>query len=132
MRGGAGACAGARSPRWCVPEDIGFFEILGQHGPTHRFDHPHVGGAISNARDAKDIPRKKRYEAVSCACNRHVACPSRPGAGVPTRGVGGRGVEGRGGGAGVVYLSLGPWGAIVMGVRRVGCDGVVGRAGRRE
>ena len=53
-----------------VLEDIGFFVMLGKHGPTMRYDHSFVGGAISNAEDAKNIPRKNRYKA---ACHVHVA-----------------------------------------------------------
>ena len=52
-----------------VPEDIGFFQMLGKHGQTMRFEHPLVGGAISNAENAKDIKRRDRYEA---ACHVHV------------------------------------------------------------
>ena len=43
--------------------------ILSKHGPTKRIESSLVGGAISNAEDAKNIPKKKRYEAVSCACS---------------------------------------------------------------
>ena len=63
-----------------VPEDIGFFQILGKNGTTMRFDHTECGGAISNAQDTKNIPRRKRFQAVSCSCGPvgHVACPVRP------------------------------------------------------
>ena len=57
--------------QWLVPEDISFFQLLSKHGKTLRFDHAFVGGAISNAEDAKNIHRKKRYEA---ARHVHAAC----------------------------------------------------------
>ena len=43
---------------------MAFFKMLARHGQTRRFDHAFVGGAISNAIDAKILPRKKRYEAA--------------------------------------------------------------------
>ena len=59
--------------QWLVPEDISFFRMLSKHGKTLRLHHEFVGGAISNATNAKNIPRKKRYEA---ACHVHAACGS--------------------------------------------------------
>ena len=38
--------------------------MLGKHGYTYRVEHCYVGGAISNAEDAKFIVRRMRYEAM--------------------------------------------------------------------
>ena len=63
-------------------QDIGFFQILGKHGKTLMLAGEHCGGAISNAEDPMNTPKKQRYEAggVSCATRRscYVACPNPP------------------------------------------------------
>ena len=38
--------------------------MLSKHGKTHRFDSMTFGGAISNAENAKDIGRSRRYQAA--------------------------------------------------------------------
>ena len=49
-----------------VPEDVFFFRLLERNGGLITLEHPSCGGAISNARDAKNIARgKDRYEARS-------------------------------------------------------------------
>ena len=58
------AC-GCKDGRRFVPEDLAFFGTLSKWGPTKRFDPAcHVGGAISNAPDAKNLQRKARYQAA--------------------------------------------------------------------
>ena len=56
---------GCKDGRRLVPEDLAFFGTLSKWGATEKFDPAfHVGGAISNAPDAKNLQRKARYQAV--------------------------------------------------------------------
>ena len=45
-------------------EDIGFFTMLAKFAETKRIVGKYVGGAISNAVEAPNIARAKRYQAV--------------------------------------------------------------------